>query len=82
MLYEVITTCYRIEEDENLSVISCANVPDQPAEGEVGYWQEIETTTPDELVAWLKSQTLHPLLKEDILTPEHSTLIDRYGQDA
>ena len=75
-------TCYRIEKDKNLSVISCDTIPAQLTESEVGYWQEIETVTPDELTAWLKSQTLHPLLKEDILTPEHSTLIDRYGQDA
>jgi magnesium transporter len=75
-------TCYRIEKDKNLSIISCDTIPAQLAESDVGYWQEVETVTPDELTAWLKSQTLHPLMEEDILTSEHSTLIDHYGQDA
>jgi magnesium transporter len=75
-------TCYRLEKDKYLAVIPCANLPAQPAEGDGNYWQTIETATPDELGAWLEPQALHPLMVEDILTSEHSTLIDRYGQQA
>ena len=75
-------TCYQLEEDKYLSVIPCADLPAQPVEGEGNYWQEIETATPDELAEWLKPQGLHPLMVEDILTAEHSTLIDRYGRPA
>lgn len=75
-------TCYRLEKDEYLAVIPCADLPAQLAEGKVDYWQEIETVTPDELAEWLKPQDLHPLMVEDILTAGHSTLIDRYDQQA
>jgi magnesium transporter len=75
-------TCYRLEKEKYLSVIPCADLPAQPAEGDGDYWQEIETVTPDELAEWIKPQALHPLMVEDILTSEHGTLIDRYGQQA
>ena len=75
-------TCYRLEKEKYLSVIPCADLPAQPAEGDGDYWQEIETVTPDELAEWIKPQALHPLMVEDILTSEHGTLIDRYGHQA
>ena len=75
-------TCYRLEKEKYLSVIPCADLPAQPTEGDGDYWQEIETASPDELAEWIKPLELHPLMVEDILTAEHSTLIDRYGQQA
>ncbi len=70
-------TCYRLEKGEYLSVIPCADLPAKPAEGGRDYWQEIETATQDELAEWLKPQALDPLMVEDILNPEHSTMLDR-----
>jgi len=76
----MIQTCYRLKKDEYLSSIPCDSLAAQPAEGEGDYWQEIEATTPDELASWIKPYTLHPLMVEDILNPEHSTLLDRYPE--
>jgi len=72
--------CYRIEKDEYLAVIPCAGLADLLTVGEADYWQDIETATPDELASWIKSADLHPLIVEDVLEPEHSTLIDRYRE--
>lgn len=73
-------TCYRLTKDENLSSIPCDSLADLLAEGKTDCWQEIESTTPDELASWIESQGLHPLMVEDILNPEHSTLLDRYPE--
>jgi magnesium transporter len=75
-------TCYRLEKSKYLTVIPCADLPAVLAEGDGDYWQEIEAASPDELAEWIKPLALHPLMVEDILTAEHSTLIDRYGQQA
>ena len=75
-------TCYRLENGKLLAVIPCADLPAQLAEGGGDYWREIEAASPDELAEWIKPLALHPLMVEDILTAEHSTLIDRYGQQA
>ena len=69
-------TCYRLGKGEYLSVIPCADLPAKPAEDGRDYWQEIETATQDELAKWLKPQALDQLMVEDILNPEHSTILD------
>ena len=73
-------TCFLIEKDKYIAVISCDSLADLLAEGNAEYWQEIKSTTPDELASWTESQGLHPLMVEDILNPEHSTLLDRYPE--
>ncbi len=72
-------TCYRIEKDKYITAVPCAGLADLLAEGELDYWHEIENATADELASLVNAQALHPLMVEDILEPEHSTLIDRYS---
>ena len=76
----MIQTCYRLKKDAYLSSIPCDSLPAQPAEGEENYWLEIEAATADELASIIKPFALHPLMVEDILNPEHSTLLDRYPE--
>ena len=71
-------TCYLLKKDAFLTPIPCDSLPERFAEGEDDYWLEIESATNDELTEVVKSHNLHPLLVEDILNPEHSTLIDGY----
>lgn len=71
-------TCYLLKKDEYLAPIPCDSLPERFAEGADDYWLEIESATNDELTEVVTSHNLHPLLVEDILNPEHSTLIDGY----
>jgi Mg2+ and Co2+ transporter CorA len=43
------------------------------------YWIVVEDITAAELEDNLKHLNLHPLIMEDCLSPEHSTLVDRYS---
>jgi magnesium transporter len=76
----MIQTCYQLKKDAYLSSIPCDSLAAQPAEGKGDCWLEIEAATPDELAPIIKPYALHPLMVEDILNPEHSTLLDRYPE--
>jgi Mg2+ and Co2+ transporter CorA len=76
----MIQTCYRLKKDAYLTSIPCDSLLALPAEGEDDYWLEIEAVTPDELASIIKPYALHPLMVEDILEPEHNTLLDRYTE--
>ncbi len=77
----MIQTCYRLKKDAYLSPIPCDSLAAQPAGGEDDYWLEISAATPDELASRVKPYALHPLIVEDLLNPEHSTLLDRYPEN-
>jgi Mg2+ and Co2+ transporter CorA len=42
------------------------------------YWLVIEDIAVSELAEGLKYLDLHPLIQEDCLSPDHSTLVDHY----
>jgi len=72
-------TCFRIDKDDYLAVIPCADLVDLLAEDEFDYWLEIESATSDELTSLVGTQVQHPFMMEDILDLGHSTLIDLYS---
>ena len=71
-------TCYQLEENGLIATIPCDQLPAPMSQDERDHWIEIEEATADDLSAFLKPYGLHPLIMEDILNPEHSTLVDFY----
>lgn len=75
------TICYQLSEGSFIQAAAWSgwdsvrpdDAPQQP------YWIVIEEITTEELEENLKHLNLHPLILEDCLSSDHSTLVDRYS---
>ncbi|MCB8984866.1 MAG: hypothetical protein H6659_13635 [Ardenticatenaceae bacterium] len=75
------TNCYRLSEDAFITAVDWPGWDSvlQNKDPRHPYWLIIEDTNKVELTENLKNLNLHPLILEDCLSPDHSTLVDRYS---
>jgi magnesium transporter len=77
---EMKTTCYQLSEG---TFISAVNWPgwdaiEQDKDLQHPYWLVVEDIATAELAENLRHLNLHPLIMEDCLTPDHSTLVNHF----
>jgi magnesium transporter len=71
---------YQLSEDSFITSVDWPglDIVRQNKDPEHPYWVVVEDISTVELAENLKHLDLHPLILEDCLSPEHSTLVDRY----
>jgi magnesium transporter len=72
--------CYQLSEGAFITSVDWPGWDSvlQDKDPKYSYWIIVENITAVELAENLKHLNLHPLIMEDCLSPEHSTLVDRY----
>jgi magnesium transporter len=72
--------CYHLTEDAYITAVDWPgwDTIQQDKDPKHPYWLIIEDITASELAENIQSLNLHPLIQEDCLSPDHSTLVDHY----
>jgi magnesium transporter len=75
------TNCYQLSESAFITVVDWPgwDFVRKDKDPRHPYWLVIEDINKAELAENLKNLNLHPLIIEDCLSPDHSTLVDRYS---
>ena len=71
---------YHLTKDKCLQPLSTAGLPAVWPNDRSPQWLDVEEATPDELEQLLAPLDLHPLILEDCLNPDRSSLMDRYDR--
>lgn len=73
---------YRLQKGAKINPAPWHGLADALQQKEAGtdLWIEAELSSPSEIKEQLRQNNIHPLIIEDCLNPEHSTLIDRYPE--
>ena len=75
------TNCYQLSEGAFITAVDWPGWDSiqQDKNLKHPYWLVIDDINNAEMAENLKSLNLHPLIMEDCLSPDHSTLVDRYS---
>ncbi len=71
--------CYRLKKDATISPVPWEGLTDRQQKMKLGieYWIEADVSSVAEIGRELKQLNVHPLILDDFLNPEQSTMVDR-----